>query len=283
MEEINRSFYTWLHYGTELLAAKGIREPETDAWILLSYSANIDRTFYSLHSRESMDLKEAHQYYDLLLKRAARIPVQYLTHEAWFYGNCFYVNPSVLIPRQDTETLVERAELLISPGMRILDLCTGSGCILLTLLKRHSITGVGTDISEEALEIARENQERMRISSAQVNWIQSDLFDDVGGEFDMITANPPYIAANEIKTLDPEVRDHEPVLALDGDVDGLRYEYRIAELARIHLKVGGWLLEEIGYDQGAAMKNKLEELGYQDVEIIRDLGGNDRVAVGRMV
>jgi len=283
MEEINRSFYSWLHYGTELLAAKGIREPESDAWILLAYAANIDRTYYSLHSRESMDLRDSHLYYDLLVKRAARIPVQYLTHEAWFYGNCFYVNPSVLIPRQDTETLVERAELLISPGMHILDLCTGSGCILLTLLKNHSVTGVGTDISEEALEIAGENQRRLHIRNSQVSWIQSDLFDDVGGTFDLITANPPYIAEDEIKTLDPEVKDHEPVLALDGSIDGLHYEYRIAELARMHLKEGGWLLEEIGWDQGDAMRNKLNELGYREVEIIRDLGGKDRVAVGRMV
>ncbi|MEE8885944.1 MAG: peptide chain release factor N(5)-glutamine methyltransferase [Eubacteriales bacterium] len=282
MEEISRSFHTWLKYGTELLESKGIADADVDAWILMEYSANIDRTFYSMHKEEPMDLADARMYYDLLVKRAARIPVQYLTHEAWFYGHCFYVNPSVLIPRQDTETLVERAELLLKPGMKILDLCTGSGCILLSLLKDHDVTGTGSDISPEALSVARKNQELLGISSSRVRWICSDLFDDVRGTFDLITANPPYVAADEIKKLEPEVRDHEPVLALDGAVDGLRYEFLIAERARMYLKEGAWLLLEIGWDQGKAVKEEMERLGYAEVEIIRDLGGNDRVAVGEM-
>ncbi len=282
LENISRSFRTWLKYGTELLAAKGIRDAESDAWILMEYSANIDRTFYSMHAREPMDLADSKQYYDLLLKRAARIPVQYLTHEAWFYGSCFYVNPSVLIPRQDTETLVERAELLCSPGMHVLDLCTGSGCILLSLLKNHSMTGIGADISEEALEVAEKNRGLLGVRKSQVSWICSDLFDDIGGNFDMITANPPYIAAAEIAHLDPEVRDHEPVLALDGADDGLHYEFLIAERARMHLNEGAWLLLEIGHDQGEVMKEELTRLGYSETEIVRDLGGNDRVAIGRM-
>ncbi|MDO4622930.1 MAG: peptide chain release factor N(5)-glutamine methyltransferase [Eubacteriales bacterium] len=280
MNEISRSFRSWYIYGTELLTSRGIRDAETDAWILLEYAANISKSFYFMHMHDPMDKSDANLYYDLLKHRAAHIPVQYLTGEAFFYGNTFHVTPDVLIPRQDTEVLVEQAEDRLMPGMHILDMCTGSGCILLSLVKGHSVTGVGCDISKAALDVAEKNRQRLGIKKSQVSWIQSDLFDAVGGSFDMIVSNPPYIPTAVIDELDPEVKNHEPKTALDGLEDGLFYESGIAETARQYLNPNGWLLVEIGYDQGEAMKKILQNAGYEQVQIIKDLSGNDRVAAG---
>ena len=274
-----RTYREWLTYGKNLLRAQGIRDADTDAWLLLEYVSSITRTFYSMHSRDPMEPKEAEDYAALLKRRAEHIPVQYLTGEAWFYGESFRVTPDVLIPRQDTEVLVEQAEMRIRTGMRLLDLCTGSGCILLTLAKRHEIAGLGADLSEQALEVARTNQKRLGVHG--VSWVKSDLFQNIRGAFDMIVSNPPYISTGEIATLEPEVRDCEPRMALDGKADGLYFEEKIAEESLDFLNPGGWLLLEIGYDQGEQMRNVLSGLGYEETEIIRDLGGNDRVAAGR--
>ncbi len=271
------SYRAWYHYGAELLRSKGIDDAESDAWILMEAAANIDRGFYSLHLNDPMDQGDAEEYYSLLRRRAAHVPVQYITGEAWFYGYCFKVTGDVLIPRQDTETLVEEASRQLIPGMHILDLCTGSGCILLSLLKDHSVTGVGVDLSEAALAVAADNQRLLGVRDSQVSWIHSDLFEDVGGEFDMIVSNPPYIRTDVIRGLAPEVRDQEPYMALDGREDGLYFERKIAEQARMHMHSGSVLFLEIGYDQGEAMRTICRNLGYEDVAVIRDLGGNDRV------
>ena len=277
-EKDSRSLKTWLAYGRQLLAGKGIPGADADAWILLAFSANIDRSYYALHMNDPMDEADAQLYYELLRRRTDRVPVQYLTGEAWFCGNLFRVTPDVLIPRMDTEVLVEEAGRRLEPGQLVLDLCTGSGCILLSLLKTHSVTGIGADISPAALALARENQRRL---GCRATWIESDLFSSIGGTFDMIVSNPPYIASGEIAGLDPEVRCHEPITALDGGEDGLRYEKKIAREALSHLRAGGWLLLEIGCNQGDAMREALTGYGYEEVEIIRDLSGLDRVAAGR--
>ena len=277
--ETPHTYQEWLHYGKTLLQEQGVADAETDAWLLMEYVSAITRVYYAMHDREKMDEAEAQTYEGLLKKRASHIPVQYITGEAWFYGYSFRVTPDVLIPRLDTEVLVEQAELRILPGMNILDMCTGSGCILLSILKRHSVSGVGADLSERALDVARSNQKRIGVRGA--SWIRSDLFQNIGGTFSMIVSNPPYIASAEIETLSPEVRDYEPRQALDGRADGLYFEKKIAGEARKHLKPGGWLLLEIGCGQGKEMREYLAGAGYQEVEIIKDLGGNDRVAAGR--
>ena len=261
------------------LENRGVTDARTDAWILLEYAANIDRSFYYLHMHEMLDEADAADYRKLLVQRGKRIPVQYLTGEAWFYGYCFRVNSHVLIPRQDTEILVEEALKRIVPGMRVLDLCTGSGCILISILKKASVTGVGADISPEALEVAEKNGKRLGVRAV---WAESDLFRNIGGTFHMIVSNPPYIPSEVIEGLEPEVKDHEPRLALDGSEDGLYFYRKIVKEAKEYLNAGGWLCLEIGYDQGNALRTMLEDAGYQDVEIRKDLAGLDRVAAGRL-
>ena len=274
----SRSMKSWYTYGKELLAASGIEEADTDAHILLEYAANIDRSYYYLHMHEPIDEKDAETYAEYLHRRAGREPVQYITGEAPFYGSVFSVTPDVLIPRQDTEILVQEAEKRLIPGMHVLDLCTGSGCILLSLLKRNSVTGTGSDISAGALKVAERNREKMGLHAS---WIESDLFSGIGGEFDMIVSNPPYIATDVLQDLQPEVIGHEPKNALDGGTGGLEILYRITAEAPAYLKSGGWLLMEIGYDQGDAVRTMLMEQQFEETEIIRDLENRDRVAAGR--
>ena len=272
-----RSFKECRDSAAAYLRQRGIADAKTDAWLLMEYAANIDRSFYYMHMYEEMPEEDREDYRNLVIRRGEHVPAQYLTGEAWFYGRSFRVNPDVLIPRQDTEVLVEEALKRIIPGMRILDLCTGSGCILLTILKEASVSGVGTDISPAALRMAELNRKRLK---AKAGWIESDLFEKVGGRFDMILSNPPYIAAGVIPELDPEVRDHEPRQALDGGEDGLDFYRRIVREAPEYLKPGGWLCLEIGYDQGESLRSLLREVGFSSVEIIKDLAGLDRVAAG---
>ncbi len=272
------SLKDWLDYATEQLGLAGVPDADVDARILLEYAANIDRSYYYLHMREPLDDADAELYAFLIERRAAREPVQYITGEAPFYGEIFYVTPDVLIPRQDTEILVEEAEKRAEPGMLILDLCTGSGCVLLSLVKRNSVFGIGSDKSPAALAVAEQNRRRMRL---RTSWIESDLFERIGGTFDMIVSNPPYIPAGDIGGLDCEVRDHEPLMALDGGRDGLDIIRRIITDAGGFLREGGWLLIEIGFDQGKAVSELLKEEGYEEIETVRDLEGRDRVAIGR--
>lgn len=275
-----RSMKDWLEYGVGFLEAHQIAEAKTDAWILMEYTANINKSFYYMNMHEPMDAGDAEDYALLIHRRAEHIPVQYLTGEAWFYGRSFRVNESVLIPRQDTEVLVEEALKRIGDNMRVLDLCTGSGCILLTVLKEASVTGVGSDISPDALVVAELNRKRLGV---QANWIQGDLFENIGGRFDMILSNPPYIQTAVIDTLDPEVREHEPHLALDGSEDGLLFYRRIVQEAPDYLNPEGWLCMEIGYDQGEDLKTLLADSGkFTNIEIKKDLSGLDRVALAQL-
>lgn len=273
-----RSLQEWRRFGIEYLQAKGIEDARTDAWTLLEYVTNITRSYYYMHMNEEISEEDAEEYQRLLKRRGGREPVQYITGEAWFYGRSFRVNPHVLIPRQDTEILVEEVLKQTMPGMRVLDLCTGSGCILLTLLKEASVTGAGSDISPEALQVAEQNRKRLKVHGS---WIESDLFEKIGGTFDLIVSNPPYIASGVIRELEPEVREHEPLRALDGGRDGLDFYRRIVREAPEYLNPGGWLFLEIGYDQGESLRNLLEEAGFVSVEIVKDLAGLDRVAMGR--
>lgn len=268
----------WLAYGVKALADAGVREPESDARILMEYAANINRSYYYLHMHDRMDPQDEELYAHLLRKRAAREPVQYLTKEAPFFGEMFYVTPQVLIPRQDTEILVEEAEKRIYPGMIVLELCTGSGCVLLSLARRHSVTAIGTDNSTAALAVAEQNRKRLGL---RATWIESDLFEKVGGHFDLILSNPPYIPSAVIEELDPEVRAFEPRMALDGGPDGLDLIRRIIGEAGGYLRPEGWLLLEIGYDQGSAVCRLMEEAGFRETEIIQDLERRDRVVAGR--
>lgn len=217
---------------------------------------------------------------EYIAKRARRIPLQHILGSASFMGFDFRVNEAVLIPRQDTETLVETVlSKENDKSINVLDMCTGSGCIAVSLKLLGDFEGVtAADISAAALDVARDNARRNR---ADIHFIQSDMFDDVPGSFDVIVSNPPYIPSRDIETLEPEVREHDPVTALDGGEDGLDFYRRIADSSGTALKDGGRLYLEIGFDQGAAVKELLLSHGFEDVTIYRDLAGLDRVAAAR--
>ena len=196
-------------------------------------------------------------------------------------GYMFRVNEHVLIPRQDTEILVEEVLRHVRAGMKILDLCTGSGCILLSLLKMvPGLTGLGTDISGQALQIAERNREDLGLKT-EAELRKSDLFEQVEGRFDCILSNPPYIPSKVIGSLMEEVREHEPGIALDGGEDGLYYYRKITEQSPAYLKPGGMLFLEIGYDQAGAVMGLMAR-DFTHVHVVKDLAGHDRVVYGSL-
>lgn len=267
--------------GKGALAAAGIEEAELDARLLLEEICGTDRNTLLVHGDRNVTEEELAQYKEMLEKRSAHIPLQQIIGRQSFMGLDFYVDENVLIPRQDTELLVEEALQELHDGMRILDMCTGSGCILLSLLKySNDCEGIGADISEEALKVAERN--RVQLGLEKAAFIRSDLFEAVEGKFDLLVSNPPYICSDVIDTLMPEVREHEPRQALDGSADGLHFYRRILADCRAYLKPGGMLLFEIGYDQGEAVKRLMEENGFLEVEVKKDYGGLDRVVLGTL-
>lgn len=266
--------------GIEILQGAGISEAKLDGRLLLEYVCNINHSFILTHGDEEMDETKEKEYMELIQKRAERNPLAYITGSQEFMGLEFKVSEDVLIPNQDTETLVEEVLRELSDGMEIMDLCTGSGCIALSLLNFTNDTiAVATDISEKALDIARANADKIGLSE-RISFVQTDLFPAEERKFDIIVSNPPYIRTSVIEELEPEVKDHEPRLALDGDADGLTFYRRIVDKSAEFLRSSGWLMMEIGYDQGADVSAMMENAGYKDVEVIKDLGGNDRVVRG---
>ena len=269
--------------GGRVLAAAGVPEAELDAWYLLEYlrkerGERSDRQWYLLNREDEARAEEEKVYQELIERRAKRIPLQQITGEQEFMGLSFRVNEHVLIPRQDTETLVEEAMGKVKSGDQVLDMCTGSGCIPISLkLRNPQIVIEGADISEEALKVAEKNAKKLGVSG---KWIQTDMFENITGTFDMITSNPPYIPTKVIEELEAEVRLHDPYEALDGKEDGL-YFYRIlAEKVPEYLTDGGWLVMEIGYDQSADVEKLLKETGFEQVSTQKDLAGLDRVVCG---
>lgn len=265
--------------GKEQLQKAGITEAELDARLLLEFICHTDRNALYAHGDQEIEEEKMQDFLQLIEKRAVHIPLQHLTGEQNFMGLDFLVNEHVLIPRQDTEILVEEIMRDLHDGIRILDMCTGSGCILLSLLHySNDCSGVGVDVSEDALAVARQNADRL--AEKQAVFIQSDLFEKVEGSFDLIVSNPPYIRSQEIAGLMPEVREHEPHLALDGKDDGLHFYREIIKGAMPHLKRGGQLFFEIGYDQGEAVQALLAANGYTEIAVVKDYAGLDRVVYG---
>ena len=265
--------------GKEQLQKAGITDAELDARLLLEFICHTDRNALYAHGDREIEDEKMQDFLQLIEKRAAHIPLQHLTGEQNFMGLDFLVNEHVLIPRQDTEILVEEIMRDLHDGIRILDMCTGSGCILLSLLHySNDCSGIGVDVSEDALAVARQNADRL--AEKQAVFIQSDLFEKVEGSFDLIVSNPPYIRSQEIAGLMPEVREHEPHLALDGKDDGLHFYRKIIKGAMLHLKRGGQLFFEIGYDQGEAVQALLAANGYTEIAVVKDYAGLDRVVYG---
>jgi len=265
--------------GAGILSRAGIAEADLDAWYLLEWVSGVSRGHYLAYPEEELTSDQEASFQKALAQRAERIPLQHITGEQEFMGLSFKVGDKVLIPRQDTEVLVEEALKYLKSGMKFLDLCTGSGCILLSLL--HSCPGAegtGADLSGEALQVAEENRQRLGI---QAELIKSDLFEEIEGNFDMIVSNPPYIRSGEIDHLMEEVRLYDPRMALDGHEDGLYFYRKIAKESPRFLKSRGMLLLETGYDQGESVPQLLREQGFREIEVIRDFAGLDRVVIGR--
>lgn len=297
-----------LRFIKESLEDAGIEDGLAESWIILEWICGINRESFFLDSKAVVSAEDVKRVQHVLAERRRHVPLQYLMGSAAFMGYTFYVNEHVLIPRQDTECLVMRClEILeefsssqiaqdsdltvqmnattigLSSGQlpQVLDLCTGSGCIGISIKKSFPDARVAlSDISEEALAVARKNAQA---NAVDVDICQGDLFEHLKGRYHMIVSNPPYIPSETIGELMPEVRDHEPGLALDGGRDGLDFYRRIVFEAKQHLELGGYLLFEIGMDQGEALKRILKSEGYSDIVIRKDLAGLDRIAEGRIL
>lgn len=259
------------------LRAAGVPDPARDARILLAHAARIEASRVTLIAPEDLEPEVADRYEQLISLRAVRVPVSHLIGEREFYGRRFKVSKDVLDPRPETETLIEVA--LSQPFERVLDLGLGSGCILVTLLAENpKSTGLGVDLSEAACLQASANAVLHRVE-ARIDIQQSDWFSNVTGQFDLITANPPYISLDEMEDLEPEVRAHEPDMALTDGGDGLGAYRIIAAGAAQHLTPGGRICLEIGPTQGAAVAEMLQQAGLQQVQVLPDLDGRDRVVL----
>ena len=287
-----QTFHELLTQGIQLLMNAGIEEARLDAWLLLEYTADISRAWYYAHPEAEVNEEIVSEYLSLCQKRAEHIPLQHLTHQACFMGYDFYVDERVLVPRQDTEVLAEEAlhQLRNIRNPRILDMCTGSGCLLLSLLMElPDAIGTGVDISEAALAVAERNRKNLELEKRAV-LVQSDTFSgdyfqknsgNISLEYDMLISNPPYIPTDDIGKLMEEVRFHDPVLALDGREDGLYFYRRITEQAGKYLKPGGWLMYEIGCEQGTDVSAIMQGEGFTEVTVKKDLAGLDRVVIGK--
>lgn len=269
-----------LDNGEKILNTAGVPDARNDAWLLMTMACQIDHTFYYVHMGEQMASEQMNSYESLISKRAERVPLQYITGEQEFMGLRFHVNSNVLVPRQDTETLVEEALKRIVPGMKLMDMCTGSGCVLISILKNcQGVEGWGYDISKQALAVAKENA---KLNDVAANFEKSDLFENVMDTYDMIVSNPPYIPTDEILTLMPEVAQFEPTIALDGKEDGLYFYRKIISGCREFLNPDGMVLFEIGCEQGAAVSKMLHYAGFSEVHVIQDLTHHDRVVFGKL-
>lgn len=267
-----------------LLKEGGIAEGELEARMLFTQAFGWDFGTWILE-KDNQEIQESdprlRQFFAWVGERLTRRPIQYILHSQDFYGLPLYVNENVLIPRQDTEVLVEAvlhwAKSRPPDTLEVLDLCTGSGAIALALEKNGRFKGVaGLDISPKALEVAKRNSAFLK---AGVSWILGDMFTGLteNQKYDIIVSNPPYIRSQVIDTLLPEVRDFEPRLALDGDGDGLRFYRILAREAGGFLKKKGLLALEIGFDQGEEVRELCLETGFARVTVEKDLAGLDRV------
>ena len=285
---MNKEYIKWIELindSVNELENAGIEAAGVEVSQLICHVFNMSLSDYIMCKREALkdeDLKKLPEYLELLNKRVSRIPLSQVLGERDFCGFTFKVNEHVLTPRFETEELVSLVAKQ-SEEKSILDLCTGSGCIAISLAllgKPKKVTA--SDISDEALKVAKENASRLLDESVDFTLAKSDLFENLDERFDIIVSNPPYIQTEEVLKLDPEVRDHEPHLALDGGADGLDIYKRIIAKAKDHLNNGGEIFFEIGFDEGKAVSDLLLKAGFMDVKVIKDLSGNDRIVSAKI-
>ena len=274
--KVFESYEQLLLDAAERLKEAEIADADIDAWYLLELVTGMSRASYFLEKYNRPSDEEIRKYEELLEKRISHIPLQHITGRQEFMGLDFMVSEDVLCPRQDTETLVESV-LEYTSGRKVLDVCTGSGCIAVALMKiGNAACCDAVDLSEAALDIAKQNAE---FNDVSINFIKSDMFEKIDGKYDIIVSNPPYIRPDVIETLMPEVREHEPLMALDGGSDGLDFYRIIAAQSKEHLEENGILAVEIGYDQWEDVSELFRQNGFRDIVRIKDLSQNDRVVM----
>lgn len=280
MDKVEYSLKGLLADGAKMLTQAGIDEAELDARYILEYITGLNSAQYFIHSEDIIEKNKAEEFFRLIERRSKRIPLSYVIGTRDFFGLTFKVDENVLIPEQETELLVEEV-IKHSEGKSVLDMCTGSGCIAISIALFGKPSKVAaSDISEKALEVARENAKSLK--SGEISFIQGDMFENVTDKFDIIVSNPPYIETGEIDELMPEVRDYIPRLALDGDIDGLKFYRIISKEAVKKLNKNGRIFYEIGYNQSRAVASILLENGFTDVKIMKDYSGLDRIVMAKL-
>jgi len=276
-----------LERARRLLEQEGISDYEQDSWYMMEMITSFDKAKYLLVKDDAMPEGQAIEYDGLIKERCSHVPLQYIQGHTEFMGLKLTVNNNVLIPRQETELLVEaagreyvRVREEVGYRIKVLDMCTGSGCIIVCLAKLYGAReAYGTDISREALDVAGKNARDIGVG---VTFIQSDLFKEVKGRFDIIVSNPPYIRGADIGGLMPEVRLHEPMIALDGGDDGLWFYREIIKDAPHHLNPGGIVMFEIGYDQADDVGKIFLRHGFGGIDVSKDYAGYDRIMKARL-
>ena len=280
MDKVEYRLKGLLADGTKMLTQAGIDEAELDARYILEYITGLNSAQYFIHSEDIIEKNKAEEFFRLIERRSKRIPLSYVIGTRDFFGLTFKVDENVLIPEQETELLVEEV-IKHSEGKSVLDMCTGSGCIAISIALFGKPSKVAaSDISEKALEVARENAKSLK--AGEISFIQGDMFENVTDKFDIIVSNPPYIETGEIDELMPEVRDYIPRLALDGDIDGLKFYRIISKEAVKKLNKNGRIFYEIGYNQSRAVASILLENGFTDVKIMKDYSGLDRIVMAKL-
>ena len=269
-------------WGSDKLKSHGVENAEHDSFELLSAINGMTRTFYLVNGDSFLSEEDFLLFEEYIDKRAAHIPLQHIIGKAYFYGYEFEVNGDVLVPRQDTEILVGEVMKVARSGDYILDMCTGSGCIGITIAKKFpEVKVLGIDVSEKALAVAEKNKHKLEADN--IDFMLSDLFEKLNQDitFNIIASNPPYIPTKVIDGLQDDVRLHDPILALDGSEDGLKYYRNISSEAGKYLEPDGWLCFEIGAEQALDVSDIMEREGFRNITVIKDLAGLDRVVMGR--
>ena len=277
--------YELVKKGQGMLEKKGVPDADIDAGLLWQHVAGMNMADMLFDRDVEILAEQETDYMELIERRSAREPLQYITGVQNFMGYDFCTSKNVLIPRQDTEVLVETALNItkhIDGSVDVLDMCCGTGCIGISYgLMRPGSRVVLADISEDAIKTTHKNIEKLCGDTDRFRVVGTDLFENVEGRFDLILSNPPYIKSGVIDTLMPEVRDNEPRLALDGMEDGLYFYRIIVSQARKYIKDEGYVVFEIGNDQAEDVQHLFVDSGYSDIHVVKDLSENDRVVYAR--
>jgi release factor glutamine methyltransferase len=267
----------------EKLRGAGVETPDLDVRLLLSHASGLSHSDFVVRSNDTLPSEIVDAMDKFVQRRLAGEPVDHILGYKDFYGRRFNISKDVLSPRQETEGLVGRSLALISDSFRVLDLGTGSGAVIISILAEiEGASGTATDISAPALKAAKENAKRHGVLD-RVDFVQSNWLENVTGTFDLIVSNPPYITDEAMKALAPDVIQYDPRQALAGGADGLTAYRDILNSAQDFLAIGGYLVFEIGYDQGASVSRLMRQAGFSNIKVTQDLASHDRIVEGQFV